>query len=476
MGAEARVGTIVIGMRVGLGGLTKGLSSAGQQLSGFAAFATSNIKAGLAALGVTTAVTGLMNLRASAAESMESIGDLADRAGASTEGLTALKWAAHLGGVEFEQVSAAMLKLGVNLAKATAEGKGSDGVFARLGISAGKLAQMDRVEAFKQIAESLKGIQNPAERSALAVELFGKAGTNLGILWSQGAAGIEAAQAEMERLGVSFSRVDVERVAMATDAWDKIGVAVEGVGQQLAIAVGPAFAAVFESIAQVVGQANSWFKAQGEGSNFVIGALGFVAKAFGVLVDVIHSVKLGFLAAQSVITTGLGFVVQGIAWVAKGLQEVINLIPGVKVEFGSFLETYADDLKRLGADQWAKFQSELAKEPPSAGVNAFFENLQVKAFEAKDAAAAVKKDWSEIAEVSADVDANKAKDQKPFAAAMELGSKEARSTILAFRRGGADETQKKIERNTRTQLDRQKAVADAVTQLAVATANMVPII
>ena len=446
---------LLVGTRVGLGGLTKGLSDAGGKLTSFASGVSQKfgkfdlgkaLVGGLAAFGAFKGFSFFEDLRKGAAESLDEIGALSEKVGASASNLAGLQYAAKLANVEQAGLSSSLTKLGINLGQiASGGGQKAADALAQLGLNASDLAKMDRVEAFKAIAEQISKIPNPAQQSAAAVALLGKSGADLLPLMAQGAAGIAEAQEQASKLGIVSKNMDagVQQVNASNDAWDKMMMTISGIGTQLAIAVAPAFTAIFNTISEVIGQANAWFQAQGDGSNFIIGALGMVGKAFGVVADVIHTVKLGWIAAQSLLTTGLGNVLGGVALVVKGFQDLLNLIPGVHKEFGDFLETYSADLKRLGADQWENFNKELAKEPPSTGINKWFDNLKAQAFEAQEVAAATKQDWSvvgDMANASAQIASEKGASSKQgamFAGALEMGSAEARSAILAFRQNAS---------------------------------------
>jgi hypothetical protein len=445
MADSANIGTIFIGMRVGTAGLTKGLASASSKLASFSGAAIGSAAKGAAILGaaVGTAAVGLNALRASSSDAIDNNAKLSDRLGTTTENLIGLQHAAGLAGVDNEGLDKALTKLGVNLAKAEIAGKGTEGAFARLGISAGELAKMDRVDAFKMISGRIAAIPNQAEQAALAVELFGKTGAELGPLMMGGLDGINAGMAEAKVLGLSYTREQAASVEIANDAWGKIGEAIGGVGNTLAIALAPALAVVSEAMAAAIAQFNLWTTTSGDGSDFVIGALSMVGRAFGLVSDVIQTMQLGFMAAQSLITTGLGYLVQGIGRVAHAFEALINMIPGVKVEVSGFFESMSQGLKDAGSDQWAKFQAELAKPPPSEGVQAFFDGLKVKAMEAKAAAAAVPtsgKDWSAQAEILSDKEVSAGQSRQKFAGALEMGSTEARSSLLAWQNQSGDAT------------------------------------
>lgn len=456
MAAEVRVGTILIGMRVGIGGLKAGVTAASSVLARFSGVAgelKASTIAGAAGLGAVA--FGLEKLRAAGAENIDNLANMADRIGASTENLSGLQFAAKMSNVEFDQLGTALTKMGVNLAKTAMEGQGADSAFTRLGLSAAQLATMDRVAAFTMVADAIGQIDNRAEQSALAMEIFGKAGAALGPLMQQGAAGIQAAMMEGARVQGTFSRIDAAKVEAANDSWGGLGKAVLGVGETLAIVTAPAFKAVFDVVTDGIVSVREWVAANSQGGVVVISAQRAVGTAFGVVADVIHTVKLGWMAAQAAVTSGIQFLVGGFDKFQRAVADVFNLIPGIKVEGSDFAKIFEEELGKTATKQWDDFNKALAADPPSVGITKFFDEIKAKALEASQAVAPIK---SHFAEIEEEADAEKVKKEKlakeheakPFGAALEAGSIEARSALLALRAGGGKDKTQEIAANTAT--------------------------
>src|SRR2546426_591780 len=73
-------------------------------------------------------------------------------------------------------------------------------------------------EALKGIADGLSKMENPAQRAAAAVAIFGKAGQGMLPMLLGGAEALSAAQREAEKLGLTFSRLDAAKVELANEA------------------------------------------------------------------------------------------------------------------------------------------------------------------------------------------------------------------------------------------------------------------
>jgi hypothetical protein len=460
----AVIGNIIVGMGIDPSGLDRGakVASAGVksivsevQTAGSRIFNLRGALAGLAgALTVGVAVNTLKGLTTSAMESIDVTAKLADRVGATTENLVGLQHAAGLAGVENESLDKALTKVGVNLANA-AQGSGpAKDALDQLGLSAQQLAGKDRVEAFGLIADKLNAVQNPAQRSALAVELFGKAGAELAPLLAVGSEGIAQAVAEADKLGISFSRVDAAQVEAANDAMTRAGEALQGVGTKLAIGLAPFIEAA----------ANKFTELATEGidtGTLIDSAMEFTASAIGVVADVVHTVGLGFLAAKPVVTVAaLGFVT-AIDLVGKAIEGVINLLPGVEVSFTSTLDVMAEDLARLAGQQVEEFTNALAEPPPSEGIKSFFEEIKSGAKAAAEEATRTAGSVGEISDEMNETTRDVAKlVEKLKGEVASFGLSGPLGEVEKLRRAGATDQQLKEAKGLAQQLDQMKAAAD----------------
>jgi hypothetical protein len=157
------------------------------------------------------AVTSLgMALAASARESINLADDMykaSQSLGIGTEELSRLRYAAELSGLTFEQLQANLGKFNRSLYSA-AQGEGAAaGALERLGISAtdaqGNLK--GTTEVLTEIAEAFKGMPDGVEKSALAMEIFGRSGAAMIPFLNMGADGIRELTAEADRFGVVIS-------------------------------------------------------------------------------------------------------------------------------------------------------------------------------------------------------------------------------------------------------------------------------
>lgn len=259
------IGVINIGFSVATSSFMKGVEDAGKSVKGFASSAASAAAGGIGSLkeslsgatdhvfdlqGAVAGLAGLLTagavvggLQSMASEQMANIdatAKLADRIGTTTESLVKLRFAAGLVGAETELLDEQLSMLGGNLALIAEEGSGPQAdLLKRLGLDPATLAAGDPSEAFRAITAAISGLGTPAEKAAAAVTLLGDEGAKLTGLLGGGVEALDAAGAEAEKMGLTFSRVDAAKVEAANRALGGIGASLTAVGQQLAIQLSP---------------------------------------------------------------------------------------------------------------------------------------------------------------------------------------------------------------------------------------------
>jgi len=172
---------------------------------------------------------------------IDRLNDLAQKLDVSFASLAGLGVAAKLNGSDLEGVARAASKLEQNLGNAS---KGTVNALDKIGLSVNELKAMPVDQAIGKIADGLKGLETPADRAAVVTALFGKAGADLIPLLEGGSEAILSAAQKAERYGLALSEIDAAQVAASADAWDEVGMAMDGAFSQLAVEVAPALHAI----------------------------------------------------------------------------------------------------------------------------------------------------------------------------------------------------------------------------------------
>ncbi len=164
----------------------------------------------------------------------DALGDAAERAGVSVESLSRLKFAAEQNDVEFSSLATAIKRWQVTLSEASTSADKAAGSVGLLHLNAADLKQLSLEDQLGRIADQFKRIQDPADRTRVAVELFGRAGEQLVPLLMQGSDGIKALTAEADKLGITLDEKTTRSVDKADKALKKLKATIDSFGSRVA--------------------------------------------------------------------------------------------------------------------------------------------------------------------------------------------------------------------------------------------------
>lgn len=237
----ATIGSIDVAIRAQTEAFRKGIASAKRSIGDLKNsipglnFAFSK----MGALTASIAGGGLALLVKRKMEAIDATAKLADRIGTTTEALVGLQHAAELSGPGAEALNKGLEMMTRRIGEAAQGlGEGKHALEA-LGLSVSDLLGKDPAEAFKEIAERVSHLGSQQEKAAISAQLFGRAGVELVNVLEEGRGGLEKMQAEAERLGKTFTRIDAAKVEAANDAMTRAGTVLEGLTTQVAIELSP---------------------------------------------------------------------------------------------------------------------------------------------------------------------------------------------------------------------------------------------
>jgi lambda family phage tail tape measure protein len=194
-------GSIVIDLLMKTGSFETDTKRAEKRLKEFEATAK---KTALAVTAVATAaVAGFAAMAKSTINRMDEMSKMATQVGVTTEALSSLGYAAKLSGVEQGNLTQSLARLSkgmIEAANGTGEAKKA---FDSLGINASTMRSAD--EALLQIADRFSKMEDGAQKTSLAMQLFGRSGAQLVPFLNQGRDGIAGLQREADRLGITLS-------------------------------------------------------------------------------------------------------------------------------------------------------------------------------------------------------------------------------------------------------------------------------
>lgn len=204
----------------------------------------------LAGLATGAAVKGFAAMVQRANDLTDSLRDASIRLGIGVSDLQAYQLAAGNAGIEAGQLTGILGKLN----KAAGEiklGSGSDKTieaFNAIGVSVAEIQAASPAQLFEQVIEGLGGVEDPAARAALAMQIFGKSGQTALTLVADGAATLRESRELLDGLGLSLSQLDADNVDAANDALGTLAFVAEAAKQKFGAELAPTIQLVAEQM------------------------------------------------------------------------------------------------------------------------------------------------------------------------------------------------------------------------------------
>jgi len=137
------------------------------------------------------------------------VGDLSVKMGISTDAVQRFKFAAEQSGTTIDSVGRSIQTMNNKLSEG---GKGTIAALDELGLKLSSLRDAGPEQAFIAIADAIAGIDDPMERTRLAMEIFGKSGVENMQMFQEGVRKVGEQTAVM-------SEETIRRLKAAQDSW-----------------------------------------------------------------------------------------------------------------------------------------------------------------------------------------------------------------------------------------------------------------
>lgn len=272
---DIRAGGAVVEIRSDDRPLDDGLKAAAAKLQAWGAVVR-NVGIGLSA-GAAAVTAPLTALALRAADWGQALLRASQRTGVTTEALSELKYGAEQTGADFETLETGLRKMGQFMVKAAQGSAEANDALDRLGISVEDLGKLSPDKRLGAMADSLAKIRDPSERAAVAMEVFGKTGTQLLPLLKEGAAGLERWRQRARELGLTESTESTVAAAGFKLALNDLWAVLNQLGQTVANAVIPILKEKAERITSIIVQVMRW----AEGNRDLIATVFRVATGVG---------------------------------------------------------------------------------------------------------------------------------------------------------------------------------------------------
>ncbi len=196
---------------------------------------------GLLVNAAAGAVRGIADLARETVAYASEVNDTSQAIGVTTSALQELRYAAGLSGVGAQELDGAINVLTRTMRTAKEGGEEAAGAFSKAGVritdSSGKLRTAD--EVLGDVAERFATLPNGAEKSALAMQLFGRSGARMVPFLNEGSKGIAALREEARELGAVLDEETIRAGDELGDTFDRLHTVWEGIKRAVGASVIP---------------------------------------------------------------------------------------------------------------------------------------------------------------------------------------------------------------------------------------------
>lgn len=217
--------------------------------------ATGSLRTAIAGLGAAFTAAAISTRVREQIDLADKLDESAQKAAVSAQSLSTLAYAAKFGSVDMDALTGALGKLSKVMFEADTGNKKAAATFTALGVSfkdqEGKLRAGDAV--LVDLAERFSTMPDNAQKSALAMELFGKSGAEMLPFLNMGAEGIEKLREEARRMGLEISDEAAAAAGDLNDKLDKMHAKTEGVWRQFAMKLIPTLSAAADGFGESAG-------------------------------------------------------------------------------------------------------------------------------------------------------------------------------------------------------------------------------
>ena len=275
--------------------------------------------------GIMTGGAAAVGALGGAALLFSKIGDdiakMGERTGTTTEFLSTMKFATDQSGSSLEDLEKGLRQMNKAMVEGADGSKSYQDAFAKLGVNIADLQSMNVEDRFYAVADAISKVVDPGERSALAMELLGRAGTKLLPLMKDGAAGMKLLQDEARSLGLEMSGQTAKDAEELNDAIGRVKSQLTAAAYSVGAALAPAIVELSKRITPILARIIEWVQANaglivsGAKMALIVTALG--GALFGLGQAILWAVSAGSaLAAAWTFITGVisaaGAVIAGI--------------------------------------------------------------------------------------------------------------------------------------------------------------------
>jgi Ca2+-binding EF-hand superfamily protein len=302
-----------------------------------------------AAIGAGALITATVALTRSSMNQIDALTKQARQVGLLTRDFQAMSLVAEEAGVSTGSLTNMLGIMQRNIVELSRGTANQTRAFQQLGISLKDLQGLSPDQQFERIAAALSAVEDPAQKTALAMEVFGRSGREAINMLNGYTDALDDARRFQEAFGIAVGQDAAEAIERANDAVGRLSMGFRGLGNLLAAEAAPRVEAFANRMIDLIVQTDAINRVANvmtavlERAVFVLGA---AAAAFGVYraAAVVASVAtMGFATALGVaraalIRLGIGALIVGAGELAFQLTRLVERTGG----WGNALELLGD--------------------------------------------------------------------------------------------------------------------------------------
>lgn len=251
--------TVRVQFSASIGALIKGVEDAKSAIESVRESTnkvTEGAKSLLEAFGVAFSTDKIVEMVGQMAELGEQVERSSAILGASTKSVQELGFIAKSTGGDAEGLALAMERLQVNLQKAQSGAGPAYQALKALGLSAKELSSVTLDQQLNKIANAFAKFGDGPNKTAIAIELLGRAGAQMIPVLDQGSEGLEKLRGSADNTGAVLSRTAVDSLSALERSLVGLKAAVSGAAGALVAELAPALTRVITGTTEMIGSVN----------------------------------------------------------------------------------------------------------------------------------------------------------------------------------------------------------------------------
>lgn len=301
------------------------------------------IKHRLDFLSAVEVMKGLYELTEKFAHFAEELHVAATSAGITVEAFQKLAFASKQSGISQDEMAGGMARLSRQLYQARLGGEHAQKAFAQAGFSQSQIAGFKTgQDVMMALADRMKGMTDPIQKQALAMQLMGRGSVNMVGFLSQGSAAIKGMGNEAERLGIVLGEKQVEALVKVEHGLQKLWGVAKGIAATFAAYLAPSVTFLIDQTLKYVEANRKLIQSEVEKwAHRTAFAMGFL---YGLIKDVVVIVfglgkrLIAFSEAHPHIMKvleAIGLLIAGLFAANIAAKKFLQLFNGAKSMFGA---------------------------------------------------------------------------------------------------------------------------------------------